>query len=98
MGRLVAVQAVEAGQEENIHRVEQSLTVRVSKIRISMVFSEDRVRKELLRFSLAGLNLLGMRYKNGLYMVHLHFDSLNGIYKRVSFLLLQAFSGYLEGV
>jgi hypothetical protein len=65
---------------------------------VSLVFTEDRVRREMVRFSLAGLNLLGMRYKNELYMLHLHFDLLNGIYKRVSFILLQAFSGYLEGI
>ena len=53
------------------------------------------MRRELVRLSLSGLNLLAMRYKNGLYMLHLQFDCLNAIYKRVSFLLLQAISGYL---
>jgi hypothetical protein len=98
VGRLVTVEGVAGSKEENIHRVEQSLTVRVGSVRVSMVFSEERIRRELVRLSLAGLNFLAMRYRNGLYMLHLQFDSLNAIYKRVSFLLLQAFSGYLEGV
>lgn len=75
--------------------MEQSLKVRIGKIRVSLVFTEDRMRRELVRLSLSGLNLLAMRYKNGLYMLHLQFDCLNAIYKRVSFLLMQAFSGYL---
>jgi hypothetical protein len=98
VGRLVTVEALVEGQEETIHRVEQSLSVRVGRIRVSLVFSEERVRRELIRVSLMGLTLLAMRYRNGLYMLHLQCESLNGIYKRVSFLLLQALSGYLEGV
>lgn len=39
-----------------------------------------------------------MKYKNGLYMCHLQLGGLNGIYKRVSFLVLKSFYCYIEGV
>ena len=40
VGRQVTVEALVEGQEENIHRVEQSLSLRVDRIRVSLVFSE----------------------------------------------------------
>ncbi len=72
--------------------------MKIGKIRISFVFYGEKVRRELIRFSLLDIAVLFMRYKNGLYMCNLQFGSLTGIYKKVSFLVLKAFTGYVEGV
>ncbi len=98
IGRLMTIDCPKEGEEHNIHKVVNSLRVSIGKIRISLVLYEERVRKELIRFSLLQTSLLFMRYKNGLYMCNLQFASLAGIHKRVSFLVLKSFTGYVEGV
>lgn len=74
-----------------------SLQLSVSRISLSLVFQEEKVRRELLRVNLNNLKLMLLQYRNGLYMFHVTFQTVSGLFKRVPFLVLKEFKGYLEG-
>jgi hypothetical protein len=44
VGRLITIEAPKEGKEENIHKVENSLSLKIGKIRVSFVVIEEKVR------------------------------------------------------
>ena len=73
--------------DKNIYKVVNSFTVNVSRITVSLILYERKIRRELVRININNPCFMFMYYKNGLYMCHLKVELVNGIFKRMMFLV-----------
>jgi hypothetical protein len=67
--------------------VTTSANLNFGRVVVSVILYEERIRRELVRLTLTNLQLVFIRYLNGLYMCHIQVDVMHGIYKQLLFLL-----------
>jgi len=97
LGRYLVIESPSEKRDKNIYKAVNSINLQICKISISLVLHEEKSRSELIRVNIIHPKLMLLHYKNGLYMFHLKFDQILAMCKRVPFLVLKDFEGYLEG-
>ena len=97
LGRYAVLQSPKDSRDKFIYKAVNSVTLQICKISLSLVLHEQKSRSELVRINISQPRLMLLHYQNGLYMLHLKFEQIVAMCKRVPFLVLKDFEGYLEG-
>lgn len=94
----MVIESTQALKDKNIYKVVKSLTFTASRINLSLILHEERVRREMVRLTINQPRVMFLYYKNGLYMLHIQLEHIHGIFKRMIFLAIKDFQVFLEGL